>query len=29
MNQPVIWRGPMINKTIHQFLLAVAWGNLD
>jgi len=28
-DQPVIWRGPMINKTIHQFLLAVAWGNLD
>jgi ATP-binding protein involved in chromosome partitioning len=28
-DQPVIWRGPMINKTIHQFLLAVAWGHLD
>jgi len=28
-DQPVIWRGPMITKTIHQFLLAVAWGNLD
>ncbi|MGA2247249.1 MAG: Mrp/NBP35 family ATP-binding protein [Verrucomicrobiota bacterium] len=28
-DQPVIWRGPMINKTIHQFLLAVEWGNLD
>jgi ATP-binding protein involved in chromosome partitioning len=28
-DQPVIWRGPMITKTIHQFLLSVAWGNLD
>jgi ATP-binding protein involved in chromosome partitioning len=28
-DQPVIWRGPMITKTIHQFLLAVEWGNLD
>jgi ATP-binding protein involved in chromosome partitioning len=28
-DQPVIWRGPMITKTIHQFLLAVDWGNLD
>lgn len=27
--QPVIWRGPMINKTIQQFLLAVEWGELD
>jgi ATP-binding protein involved in chromosome partitioning len=28
-DQPVIWRGPMINKTIQQFLTAVAWGELD
>jgi ATP-binding protein involved in chromosome partitioning len=28
-DQPVIWRGPMITKTINQFLLAVEWGNLD
>jgi len=28
-DQPVIWRGPMITKTIHQFLLSVAWGDLD
>ncbi len=26
---PVIWRGPMIMKTIQQFLLQVDWGNLD
>ena len=28
-DQPVIWRGPMITKTINQFLLAVEWGELD
>jgi ATP-binding protein involved in chromosome partitioning len=28
-NQPVVWRGPMITKTIQQFLLAVEWGQLD
>jgi ATP-binding protein involved in chromosome partitioning len=28
-DQPVIWRGPMITKTIQQFLLAVEWGELD
>jgi ATP-binding protein involved in chromosome partitioning len=28
-DQPVIWRGPMITKTIHQFLMAVEWGELD
>jgi len=28
-DQPVIWRGPMITKTIQQFLLAVSWGDLD
>ena len=27
--QPVIWRGPMITKTIQQFLMAVEWGELD
>src|ERR1019366_6789593 len=28
-DEPVIWRGPMITKTIQQFLLAVEWGDLD
>ena len=28
-DQPVIWRGPMIAKTIDQFLMAVEWGGLD
>ena len=28
-NQPVIWRGPMIQKTIQQFVMAVDWGELD
>ena len=28
-DQPVIWRGPMITKTIQQFLMAVEWGDLD
>jgi len=27
--QPVIWRGPMIAKTIQQFLFAVEWSDLD
>jgi ATP-binding protein involved in chromosome partitioning len=26
---PVIWRGPMIMKTIQQFVNAVEWGQLD
>jgi len=26
---PVIWRGPMIQKTIQQFVNQVAWGELD
>ena len=26
---PVIWRGPMIMKTIQQFITAVEWGELD
>jgi ATP-binding protein involved in chromosome partitioning len=28
-DQPVIWRGPMIVKTIQQFISAVEWGDLD
>ncbi len=28
-DQPVIWRGPMITKTIQQFLMAVTWTDLD
>jgi ATP-binding protein involved in chromosome partitioning len=28
-DQPVIWRGPMINQTIQQFLFGVEWGELD
>jgi ATP-binding protein involved in chromosome partitioning len=28
-DQPVIWRGPMITKTIQQFLQQVEWGELD
>jgi len=28
-DQPVIWRGPMIMKTITQFFHAVEWGQLD
>lgn len=28
-DQPVIWRGPMIMKTIQQFISAVEWGDLD
>ncbi len=28
-DQPVIWRGPMIMKTIQQFIGAVDWGDLD
>ena len=28
-DQPVIWRGPMIVKTIQQFFSAVEWGTLD
>src|SRR5687767_3442782 len=26
---PVIWRGPMITKTVHQFFHSVEWGTLD
>lgn len=28
-DQPVIWRGPMIVKTIQQFLMQTDWGGLD
>jgi ATP-binding protein involved in chromosome partitioning len=28
-DQPVIWRGPMITKTIQQFFQSVEWGELD
>ena len=28
-DQPVIWRGPMIMKTIQQFFNSVEWGELD
>ncbi len=28
-DQPVIWRGPMIQKTIQQFIGSVEWGTLD
>jgi ATP-binding protein involved in chromosome partitioning len=28
-DQPVIWRGPMIMKTIQQFFSSVDWGDLD
>ena len=28
-DQPVIWRGPMIVKTIQQFISSVEWGELD
>ncbi|MEE2948010.1 MAG: Mrp/NBP35 family ATP-binding protein [Verrucomicrobiota bacterium] len=28
-NQPVIWRGPMIMRTIQQFVMQVDWGELD
>ena len=28
-DSPVIWRGPMIMKTIQQFFMQVEWGTLD
>ena len=28
-NQPVIWRGPMLNGIIRQFLYQTAWGERD
>jgi len=29
VDQPVIWRGPMVMKEVEQFLQDVAWGTLD
>ena len=28
-DQPVIWRGPLIGRTIQQFWNDIAWGELD
>jgi ATP-binding protein involved in chromosome partitioning len=28
-DQPVIWRGPMLQKALEQFVGDVAWGDLD
>ncbi|MBC8122119.1 MAG: Mrp/NBP35 family ATP-binding protein [Gemmatimonadaceae bacterium] len=28
-DQPVVWRGPMLNGIIRQFLYQVQWGGLD
>jgi ATP-binding protein involved in chromosome partitioning len=28
-NSPVVWRGPMITRTIQQFVHQVDWGELD
>ncbi|MEM6521419.1 MAG: Mrp/NBP35 family ATP-binding protein [Cyanobacteria bacterium P01_C01_bin.70] len=28
-DQPVVWRGPMLNGVIRQFLYQVSWGELD
>jgi len=28
-NTPVVWRGPMIMKTVQQFVQNVEWGDLD
>jgi ATP-binding protein involved in chromosome partitioning len=28
-DQPVIWRGPMLNGVIRQFLYQASWGELD
>lgn len=28
-DQPVVWRGPMLNGIIRQFLYQVQWGELD
>ncbi len=28
-DRPVIWRGPMLNKALTQFLADVQWGDLD
>ncbi|MDR0499085.1 MAG: Mrp/NBP35 family ATP-binding protein [Holophagales bacterium] len=28
-DHPVIWRGPMLNKALNQFMTEVEWGDLD
>jgi Mrp family chromosome partitioning ATPase len=28
-DQPVVWRGPLIGRTIQQFWSDIAWGDLD
>lgn len=28
-NSPVVWRGPMLDRALHQFLADVYWGDLD
>ena len=28
-DQPVVWRGPMLNKAMDQFIFDVQWGELD
>jgi ATP-binding protein involved in chromosome partitioning len=28
-DKPLVWRGPMLNSVIQQFLRSVDWGNLD
>src|SRR5690606_5661197 len=28
-NTPVVWRGPMLDRALHQFLSDVYWGDLD
>jgi Mrp family chromosome partitioning ATPase len=28
-NQPVVWRGPLISRTIQQFWSDIIWGDLD
>jgi ATP-binding protein involved in chromosome partitioning len=28
-DQPVVWRGPMLDKVIRQFLVDTDWGDLD
>lgn len=28
-NDPVVWRGPMLDRALHQFLADVFWGDLD
>ena len=28
-DKPLVWRGPMLNSVIQQFLRNVDWGQLD